>query len=222
MAGNEGVLDYFSLRPINTIIRDDFLISHLVINIGLPFLSCDSVSLHPRPTGQWKDNRLPDAPQLPRMNPCFPRGAVEPSNWENSTKSLNIYKVWALRISLAEEGGSLVPTIPSRLPTDSYSGPALLNCLQFLAYIVSTAWLSILFLFPPWDITLGLPSGSSIICNCITWLWTSVSHFPLDGLAPLSWCCACPLPCRWLAWWVKKRRPASIITSHLWDGQCCF
>lgn len=93
-AGNKGVSDCFSVRPINTSIRDNFFISHLVIVIALAFHSWDSVPLHPGPTGQWKGTRPPGAPQLPRMNPCFPRGAVKTSEWE---KSVKFDEAWTLR-----------------------------------------------------------------------------------------------------------------------------
>jgi hypothetical protein len=93
-AGNEGGLNHFSVRPINTIIRDNF---HLMIITALAFYSCDSVPSHAGPTGQWEATRPPDALHLPRMNPCFPRGGVDPSEWEDHAESHDIYEAWALR-----------------------------------------------------------------------------------------------------------------------------
>lgn len=110
-AGNEGILNCFSVRPpINTTIRDNFLISHLAIIIALAFHSCDSIPLHPGPTGQWKGTRPPGAPWLPRMTPCFPGGAVKPSEWEDSVKFDNITKRELSGMSLAEDSPSLLST----------------------------------------------------------------------------------------------------------------
>lgn len=66
--------------------------------------------LHPGPTDQWKDTRPPGAPQLPRMNPCFSRGAVKPSEWEDSVKFDNITKRELSGMSLAEDSLSLAST----------------------------------------------------------------------------------------------------------------